>query len=134
VIAMPVYFFDLSDATGLVQDPDGTHLPDEMAAREHARAVAGELMCNRELDTRAWRLQVRDHEHRPCFHMMFVEVDPRLAELPAEMQTAIINGWTRSTSLHDSIKELHLTVRQVRATIARSEGGPRLAAVDGTRL
>ena len=131
---MPVYFFDLSNATGLLQDPDGTDLPDQVAAREHARAVAGELMCNRELDTRAWRLQVSDHEHRPCFHMMFVEVDPRLAELPAETQKAIVDGWSRSTSLRDSINELRLTMLHVRATMARSDGGPDLAAVDGTRI
>jgi uncharacterized protein DUF6894 len=79
---MPLYFFNLRDATGLILDPDGTYFSDESSAREHARIVARELMHNPELDWRAWQLEVCDAERRPFFHQPFVEVDPLPAQLP----------------------------------------------------
>jgi hypothetical protein len=49
-------------------------------------------MRNRELDTRTWRLEVRDHEHRPCFHLIFVELDPLLAQPPIAPQKSTVDG------------------------------------------
>jgi hypothetical protein len=131
---MPLYYFNLKDATGLTQDPDGTHFPDEVAARDHARIVAGELMRNCEVDRRTWRLEICDGERRPSFHLLFVEVDPLLARLPPEVQGAIIDGWTRSVSLRDTIEDLQMTMRQVKATLARANGAPYVTAINGVRI
>jgi len=131
---MPLYFFNLRDATGLVRDPEGTHLPDESTAREHGRIVAGELMRHRELNSRGLRLEVCDGEHRPCFDLLFVEADPQVKQLPPELQSCIVQGWTQSASLRDTIQDLELTVLQVRATLARSDNVPYLAAINGRRV
>jgi hypothetical protein len=44
---MPKFYFTIADQT-VLEDTDGTELPDVEAAREHARTVAGELMSHRE--------------------------------------------------------------------------------------
>jgi hypothetical protein len=131
---MPVYFFNLRDATGLLRDPDGTDLPDEASAQEHAHTVAGELMRHQESATRAWRLEVCDQERRPRFRLLFAEADPLLAPLSAEIRKFVIDGWSRSASLQDTITDLQLTLLQVRATIARAEGVPYVATLDGKRV
>lgn len=131
---MPLYYFNLRDSTGLTRDPDGTHFPDETTAREHARVVAGELMRNLEMDRRSWRLEVCDGDWLPCFHLLFVEADPLLAHLPPELAGSIVDGWARSASLRDTIAQLQLTLLQVRATLARSDGKPYVAAIDGLRV
>jgi hypothetical protein len=131
---MQLYYFDLRDANGLLRDPDGTDLPDEASAREHARVVAGELMRNREAATRSWRLEVCDSERQPCFHLMLVEVDPLLAELRPDLQNSIIKGWARAASLRDTIEDLRLTLLQTQGMLARAKGAPYIAAIDGTRI
>ena len=44
---MPKFFFSIAD-NAVLEDTDGTELPNVEAAREHARAVAGELMIHRD--------------------------------------------------------------------------------------
>jgi hypothetical protein len=131
---MPLYFFNVRNSDGLLRDPDGTHLPDERSAREHARVVAGELMRNREQETRSYRLEVSDSEGRGCFCLLFVEADPLLAQFPPDLQNSIIEGWSRSQSLRDAIEALQLTLLETKATLARSERAPYIAAINGVRI
>jgi hypothetical protein len=131
---MPLFYFNLRNNFGLIQDPDGTNLSDEGAAREHAQAVACELMRNAHPSTRSWRLEVCDSDRQSCFDLMLVAVDSSISHLPLEAQRCIIDGWTKSASLRDAIQNLQLTLHQVKGTIARADGAPYLAAINGVRL
>jgi hypothetical protein len=44
---MPKFYFTIAD-NAVLEDTEGTELPDLEAAREHARTVAGELMIHRD--------------------------------------------------------------------------------------
>src|SRR5579883_925222 len=68
---MTIYFFNLKTASLDIPDPEGTELPDEESAWEHARLVALELMKHRETLTRSWRIDVRDDENGQCFELLF---------------------------------------------------------------
>jgi hypothetical protein len=50
---MTAYHFDLVTLDRRIPDSNGTELPDEASAREHARQVACELMLHQEPRTRA---------------------------------------------------------------------------------
>ncbi|MBO0750714.1 MAG: hypothetical protein J2P53_01275 [Bradyrhizobiaceae bacterium] len=68
---MPRYFFDLFDGEKVIPDPEGTELPDVQAAHSHGFHVMRELARNREEQTSAWRLIVREGEGAPCFELVF---------------------------------------------------------------
>ena len=128
---MTHYYFNLWTSTQLLLDPDGTALPDETAAMAHARAVARDLMRNRATKTRSWRLDVRDDDGRRCFSVLFASVDDTV---PPELRAAIIDGSAKTATLRDAIHEVRLSLLQVRATMAKADRQPYLAAVDGVSL
>ena len=43
---MPMYYFQQQDSTGVTEDPEGSELPDQLAARECAVQSARELLAN----------------------------------------------------------------------------------------
>ena len=43
---MPMYYFQQQDSTGVTEDPEGSELPDQLAARESAVQSARELLAN----------------------------------------------------------------------------------------
>jgi hypothetical protein len=131
---MPRYFFNLKTVRHTVRDLDGTELLDEGAAREHARGVAGELMRNSKPFTRSWRLDVCREAGRPCFQLLFVDVDESLKELPPQVRSSIEDWSAKSASLRDTIECVRLSVLQLRATLSRSERAPYIAAVNGVAV
>jgi hypothetical protein len=128
---MPIYFFDLKTPEGTIRDPVGMDLPDESSAREHARRVACELMQHRQPRTRSWRIDVRDGEGRRCLDVLFASVDESIGGLPPELRSSIENLHAKHASLSDAIR---LTIFEVKGTIARSEGAPYVAAVNGVAV
>jgi uncharacterized protein DUF6894 len=44
--AMPTYYFHLKTGDVIVEDPEGSHLPDVEAAREYAVLAARELLAH----------------------------------------------------------------------------------------
>jgi len=128
---MKRYYFNLWTTKQLLLDTAGTALSDETAARAHARAVARDLMRNCAPNTRSWRLDVRDGDGQACFSVLFASVDDTV---PPELRAAVIEGSTRAATLRDAIHEVRLSLLQLRATMARAEGMPYLAAVDGSLL
>jgi hypothetical protein len=128
---MTHYYFNLWTSTQLLLDPDGTALPDETAARSHARSVAHDLMRNRAAKTRSWRLDVRDGDGRRCFSVLFASVDDTV---PPELRAAFIDGSTQAATLRDAIHQVRLSLLQVKATMAKADRHPYLAAVDGISL
>jgi len=128
---MTRYYFNLWTSRQLLLDRDGTVLPDETAAKAHARVVACDLMRNRAPNTRSWRLDVRDGGGGPCFSLLFASVDETV---PPELRAAFIDGSTKAATLRDAIHDVRLSLLQMKATMARADRLPYLAAVDGTSL
>jgi hypothetical protein len=134
-LAMSRYFFNLKTARGLVRDPEGTELPDENTARVHACNVARELMANQDLNaTRLWRLDINDGRGRSYFQLPLAPFSPTLAAWPPEIRASVEDLCQKTVSLNDTINQLRVTLLQVKGTIARSEGTPYIAALDGVRL
>lgn len=73
---MPLFYLLLKVGYETFPDIEGQELADEVAAHDHAVAVAQELMRNRVNETRLWRIQACDDYLRPCFEVLFAEVDP----------------------------------------------------------
>jgi hypothetical protein len=131
---MPTYFFNLKTPAGTIRDPDGTDLPDELSAREHARLVACELMQHRQLRTRSWRIDLCDSEGRLCLDLLFASVDDSMGHLTPELRRSVEDLCAKSSSLSEMIRALRLTIIEVQGTIARSEGAPYIAAVNGVAV
>jgi hypothetical protein len=128
---MPVFFFNLKTSNANISDPDGTDLDDELAAWEHARQVARELMRWREPQSRSWRIDVRDSAGKQCFELLFASVDDTITTLGPELRGLIENLHRKQACLIDAIAAVRLSLIQIQATIARSKGKPYLASVDG---
>ncbi len=80
---MPHYHFNLRGAnTTIYPDQEGTVLQDFAAAREHAMAVAEELMRNSSARTRHWSMLVEDGRGEFQFDLFFADVDPSLDLCP----------------------------------------------------
>lgn len=131
---MGLYFFNLKDGRTTIPDPDGTELADDAAARAHAVVVARESMRNNESRTRTWRLQVCGEDREPRFELLFASVDETIDLLPDEIGARVREVSRNFASLSDAIADVRMSLLQVRATLARSEGVPYLATFNGTRL
>ena len=131
---MPLYFFNLKTAEATIRDPDGTDLPNDSSAWEHARRVACELMQHRQPHTHSWRMDVCDSEGRQCVDLLFASVDHSIDHLRPELRSSVEDMCAKSSSLSETIRAVTLTIAQVRGTIARSEGAPYLAAINGVAV
>jgi hypothetical protein len=131
---MPLYYFNLQTNTGVIRDPDGTELPDEVAAREHAAAVARELVRNRQIGVRSWRLDMCDASHQLQTSLILAEFDEGLASLSSPFRETVMDGCVQSASLRDAIRDLNKTLLQIKGTIARSKQQPYLAAIEGVQI
>jgi hypothetical protein len=131
---MSMYFFNLVTPRETIIDASGTDLPDEASAREHARLVACELMRHREVVTRSWRVLVSDSGQGSCFELLFACVDSTIDHLTPELRKSVETLCTRSATLSDAIRAVRSTLLEARATIARAEGRPYLAARNGAAV
>ena len=73
---MATYTFKVLDGCGDVEDETGVSHRDR--AIRYARNVVHELMRNREIQTRSWRLNVYENGEGPICTMPFVSIDPTL--------------------------------------------------------
>jgi len=128
------FYFNLAGALGTVPDLTGTELPDESSARAHATVVARELMRNQEWKTHHWRLLVCDAEHRPCFGLLFASVDESMAQYSPEFRASVERLSEDKASLFGAIRDVTMSINQVKATLARADRVPYLAAVSGVKL
>jgi hypothetical protein len=131
---MPTYYFHLKGQHGRVLDPDGIELLDQAHAREYARQVALELMHRREVKTRSWRLEVLDTSKTPIFELLFASVDPELARMPPNLRVSVEQVSARTGHVRDAIIDVRNSLHRLRSTLAKANGEPYLAAVDGTIL
>ena len=118
---MATFYFILKFGRQSVPDREGVELPDEAAARAHAVAVGRELMRNREVDTRLWRLQVCDDYLLPKFEVLFPEIDQAISRLPLDLRGSIEAVCRTAGALNDAIVNVHSTLVEVRSTLARAD-------------
>jgi hypothetical protein len=128
---MPRYYFNLVTTRSVIVDPDGTELPDEVAARGHARAVADELMRHRDRTIRAWRLDVRDEKRQPLFGVLFASVDHGLNHLDADLRCRVETLCASVSKLADTMRKVQFTVLSIEAAKRRAREKPYLATYDG---
>jgi Domain of unknown function (DUF6894) len=131
---MSRYYFNLKLPGETLLDPEGTDLPDEEAALDHARRVVRELMHNAQVRTRLWRLAVSDEDRLPCFELLFAAFDDSLLHLIPELRSSVEMVRSRHASLIDAIVDMRMTMLQVKGTLARANGTPYIAAGGGRPL
>jgi len=118
---MSLYYFILKGGRDIIPDHEGVELQDLAAAREHAVAVACELMRNRELPARNWRLEVCDDYLVPCFEILFADVDETIAHLPPAYQETIKTAARFAASVSDAFFQVRNSFADVRKTLAKAD-------------
>jgi hypothetical protein len=86
---MPTYTFKVLDGCGDVEDETGVSLRDHDHALRYARDVIYELMRNREVETRSWRLDVYENGDGPIYAIPFASIDPTLDHLVPKLRTMV---------------------------------------------
>jgi hypothetical protein len=115
---MPLYYFVLKHDFETAADREGMELADHQMARDHAIAVARELMQHQEVRTRSWRLQVCDEDLYVRSEILFASVDNTLSKYPPEYRNTI-QGLCRATgTLADRIADVRASLSQLKATLA----------------
>jgi hypothetical protein len=118
---MQLFYFLLKAGGRTFPDPEGQELADVAAARDHAIAVAQELMHNREIQTMGWRIQVCDDYLLPLFDVAFVEASERLQMYPPELRVSIRRYARRASVFCDTLADVKGTLADVWDTVARAD-------------
>jgi hypothetical protein len=125
---MPTYTFKLLDGCGGAEDTTGVSLSCRDNAIDYGRDVAHELMKNRELKTRSWRLDIYEQGYGHIRAIPFASVDPTLDHLRPERRTTVEALSEQKRLLFEIIHTVTDTVRESQALVARSHGRPYLAS------
>jgi len=124
---MPHFYFHLRARGTIHYDADGTDLSDVAAAREHASALAQELMLHSDVSTRHWSICVENEQGGHELDVLFAAIDPELAAFPPQMQMVLIETCRRLGALTDIRCAVRATQIEARILIARARGKPQLA-------
>jgi hypothetical protein len=116
-----LYYFVLKTAKHTLPDVEGEEFNDQVAARNHAIAVAQELMHNREIDTRLWRIEIRDEYLQLSSEVFFSSIDPTIGHLPAHMRESFELIARKSAGLADAMGAIRATMVDVQDTLARAD-------------
>lgn len=118
---MALYYFILKTRWNAFPDVEGEEFADASAAQRHAVEVARELMHNRELDTRLWRIEIQDEDLQFCSEVFFSSIDDSIDHLAPEIRSSIDLIAHRSARLADVILRVRATMDEVRDTLARAD-------------
>ena len=127
---MPLYTFELQDGERPVGDETGMWFADRERALDHAHRVAHELMSARELQTRAWRLDVYEDGSR-VEQIPFAHLDPTLDCLSPVLRTNVERCCDTMRDFKQAMSAARQTMQESRALVARSRGRPYLATERG---
>jgi hypothetical protein len=116
-----LYYFILHSRWDSYPDTEGVEFENESAARNQAVTVAQELMRNRELDTRLWRIEVRDEYLQLCSEVLFSTIDPTIDHLPSDLRQSIDLVADKSARLAEVILKVRGSMIEVRDTMARAD-------------
>jgi len=118
---MPLFYFILKNGQYTIPDSEGEELADLNAARAHAAGVARELMRNRDIKARAWRLEVCDEYLQPSFELLFASIDDTISHLPPEFRQSIEIACGNTASLKDTIFSIRNSLLEVRENLNRAD-------------
>ncbi len=128
------YFFHLRDGYRGYADSTGVNLSDDDTARGYACRVGSELMKNRELEVRHWRIQVQNEDEQTIFEIPLITLDATLSHLSPLHKKAMEELSHRCYALREAIAQARIVQNQARALIAKSRGRPYLAADHGDEI
>lgn len=118
---MSLFYFILKAGRKTYPDTECQEFVDEADALAHARAVARELMRNREAKTAHWRIQVCDDYLQLRQECLFVDVDQRLEGLPADLQVSIAAVARTTANMSDAFRNIDATMADLRETLNRMD-------------
>ena len=118
---MSLFYFVLKTGREKIPDREGLEFPDRETARAHAEIVVDELMRNRELRTRAWRLEVRDENLQPSFEILFAAMDKSIVHLPPVYRQSVELLSSNTANLLDAFEDVRVTLSNVKETLARAD-------------
>jgi len=125
---MAAYTFRLLDGCGEIEDETGVNFRHPDHAIRYARDVVHELMRNRELETRSWRLDVYQNGDGPICTLPFASIDPTLDHLLPNLRTMVEAMSERQRLFREAVHAAGATVQESRALVARSRRKPYLAS------
>lgn len=130
---MPHYTFELMNSGSPIADDTGIEAPDRESALAYGKEVARELMRGRELQTRSWRLDIYEERGERVVEMPFAAVDPTLDHLVPSLRSAVERSCDSFRLWQEALSATRATMRESRALLARAQGKPYLAVVNGER-
>lgn len=101
---MPLFYFILKTGRHSYPDHEGQEFADETAAREHAQAVAQELMRNREIKTGHWRIQVCDDYLQPRYECLFADLDQALECFDSDLRGSLMRVARTRAAMGDALR------------------------------
>ena len=115
---MPLFYFILKAGRQTYPDVEGQEFRDEAAAREHAHAVARELMRNRETETSHWRIQVCDDYLEPCYECLFADIDETWAGCDGKLRRSLTAVARTTTTMGDALRNIDSPIADLRQTLS----------------
>jgi hypothetical protein len=115
----PLFYFVLKAGPKTIPDTEGQEFENEAGARAHARAVARDLMRNREAKTSHWRIQGCDDYLRLRFEYLFADVDESLDAFGTEVRSSVTAAARTSSAIGDAVGKIDASMAQLRQTIDR---------------
>src|SRR5262249_9873782 len=112
---MATYTFKVLDGCGDVEDETGVSFRHRDRAIRYARNVVHELMRNREIQTRSWRLNVYENGEGPICTIPFASIDPTLDHVVPTLRTMVEAMSERKRLLSDVLHAVKVTVQESRA-------------------
>ena len=131
---MPSYTFRVLEGCDHVEDESGIDFQCRDHATRYARDIVLELMKNREVQTRCWRLDVYEDDHGPICTIPFARIDPTLDHLKPELRARVEALCDRRRSFNEMRHAVNATLQESRALVARSRGKPYLASQFGRSI
>ena len=125
---MAAYTFRVLDGCGDIDDESGVTFRSRDRAIRYARDIVHELMRNREVKTRSWRLDVYENGDGPICTIPFASIDPTLDHLLPNLRMAVEMASERRRLFCEVLHAANDTMQESRALVARSRGKPYLAS------
>jgi hypothetical protein len=116
---MPLFYFILKAGRQIIPDTEGEEFENEAGARSHARAVARELMRNREARTGHWRVQVCDDYLEPRYEYLFADLDEKLEAFGPDMRFSVTAVARTTAAMNDAVVKIDASMAALRQTIDR---------------
>jgi hypothetical protein len=116
---MPLFYFILKTGRHSYPDNEGQEFADEVAAQAHARAVATELMRNRETRTAHWRIQVCDDYLQPRYECLFADIDTTLERFDGNLRSSVTRVARSRAAMGDALRGIDAGMTDLKQILDR---------------